>query len=50
MNYLVNFKELKVFKELSEEKSGQVKDILIDFLYRFKDKHPFSIALIIYIN
>ena len=42
MNFLMNFSELKVFERLSEENRLQMKDILIDFLFRFKDKHPFS--------
>ena len=50
MNFLVNFSELEVFKKLSEGKRMEVKDILIDFLFRLKDKHPFSMDLLIFIK
>ena len=42
MDSLLKISDSKLFKEISEENRMQIKQDIVDFLYRFKDRHPSS--------
>ena len=42
MDSLLKISDSKLFKEISEENRMQIKEDIVDFLYRFKDRYPSS--------
>ena len=41
MTYLRYSDSSIALKNLTKEENNQFKQIIVDFLYRFKDKHPY---------
>ena len=42
MKYLLGFENIKIENKLSKIESKNCKELIIDFLYKLKDKFPFS--------